>query len=54
MSVPPPLHDPAHLETRLLLLAELLERAVAEVRRTAAEIRPTVATNQPATDQKET
>lgn len=39
MPVPPPLHDPAHLETRLLVVAEMLERAVAEVRRAMDEIR---------------
>lgn len=39
MALPPPLHDPAHIETRLLVVAEMLENAVAEVRRTMAEIR---------------
>jgi hypothetical protein len=39
MPVPPPLHDPNQIETRLLVVAEMLEKAVAEVRRTMAEIR---------------
>ncbi len=39
MPVPPPLPDPVHIETRLLVVAQLLEHAVAEVRRTMAEIR---------------
>lgn len=39
MSVPPPLPDPAHIETRLLVVAQMLEQAVAEVRRTMADIR---------------
>jgi hypothetical protein len=39
MPVPPPMHDPSHVETRLLVLAELLERAVQEVRRAMVDIR---------------
>ncbi len=39
MPVPPPLHDPVQIETRLLVVAEMLERAVAEVRRTMDEIK---------------
>lgn len=39
MPLPPPLHDPAHIETRLLVVAQMLENAVAEVRRAMAEIR---------------
>jgi len=39
MPVPPPMHDPSHVETRLLVLAELLERAVQEVRRAMADIK---------------
>ncbi len=39
MSVPPPLPDPAHIETRLLVVASMLEHAVAEVHRTMAVIR---------------
>lgn len=39
MALPPPLPDPAHIETRLLVVAEMLERAVAEVRRTMAEVK---------------
>jgi hypothetical protein len=39
MSAPPPLQDPVHIETRLLIVAEMLEKAVEEVRRTMADIR---------------
>lgn len=39
MPVPPPLPDPVHIETRLLVVATMLEQAVAEVRRTMAVIR---------------
>jgi len=39
MPVPPPLPDPAHIELRLLVVAEMLEKAVAEVRRAMAEIK---------------
>lgn len=39
MPVPAPMRDPSHVETRLLILAEMLERAVAEVRRISAEIK---------------
>ncbi len=39
MPVPPPLPDPGHIETRLLVVAEMLERAVAEVRRAMDEVR---------------
>ncbi len=39
MPVPPPLHDPVQIETRLLVVAEMLERAVAEVRRAMDEIK---------------
>jgi hypothetical protein len=39
MPVPPPLPDPSHLETRLLIVAEMLEKAVAEVRRVTAEMK---------------
>lgn len=39
MPVPPPLNDPQHIETRLLVVAEMLERAVAEVRRAMDEIK---------------
>lgn len=41
MPTPPPMPDPTHLETRLLIVAEMLDRAVAEVRRAMAEIRAT-------------
>lgn len=37
--VPPAATDITQIETRLLVLAEILEQAVAEVRRTAEEIR---------------
>lgn len=39
MSLPPPLHDPAHIETRLLVVAEMLERAVAEVRKAMNDLK---------------
>lgn len=39
MSAPPPFPDPSHIETRLLVVAEMLDQAVAEVRRTMAEIK---------------
>lgn len=39
MPVPAPMHDPSHVETRLMVLAELLERAVQEVRRAMADIK---------------
>ncbi len=38
MPVPPPITDPSHIEQRLLILAEILDSAVAEVRRVAAQI----------------
>jgi hypothetical protein len=55
MPVPPLLHDPQHIETRLLVVAEMLERAVAEVNRVVDEIKavaPLVAppTSPPGTD----
>ena len=37
--VPPPATDITQIETRLLVLAEILDQAVSEVRRTAQEIR---------------
>lgn len=39
MTVPPPMRDPVHIETRLLVVAEMLERAVEEVRRAMEEIK---------------
>jgi signal transduction histidine kinase len=39
MPVPPPIPDPTHIETRLLLVAEMLDRAVAEVRRTMDQLK---------------
>lgn len=39
MPAPPSLPDPSHIETRLLVVAQMLENAVAEVRRTMAEIK---------------
>lgn len=35
----PPKPDPSHIETRLLIVAEMLERAVTEVRRAMDEIK---------------
>jgi hypothetical protein len=35
----PPLPDSNHIETRLLVVAEMLEKAVAEVRRAMDEVR---------------
>jgi hypothetical protein len=42
MPLPPPLPDPTHIETRLLVVAEMLEKAVAEVVNVMAEIRGTI------------
>lgn len=42
MPVPPPFRDPSHIETRLLVVAAMLEKAVAEVHRAMDEIRPLV------------
>lgn len=39
MALPPPLSDPSHIEMRLLVVAEMLERAVAEVHRAMADIK---------------
>ncbi len=39
MPVPPPLHDPVQIEARLLVVSEMLDRAVEEVRRAMAEIK---------------
>lgn len=38
MPLPPPVPDPYHTVTRLLVVAEMLEQAVAEVRRAMEEI----------------
>jgi hypothetical protein len=38
MPVPPPIPDPSHIEMRLLVVAEMLEKAVAEVRRAMADV----------------
>lgn len=35
----PPLPDPRHIEIRLLMVAEMLEKAVAEVRRAMDDIK---------------
>jgi signal transduction histidine kinase len=35
----PPFPDPTQIETRLLVVAEMLDKAVAEVRRTMSEIK---------------
>lgn len=43
MSVPPPFADPVHLEARLTVWLEMLERSVAEVNRVAADIRGAMA-----------
>lgn len=39
MPVPPPFHDPVQIEARLLVVSEMLDRAVEEVRRAMAEIK---------------
>lgn len=39
MPLPPPLPDPSHIETRLMVVAEMLERAVEEVHRVMDEIK---------------
>jgi hypothetical protein len=48
MPTPPPLPDPSHIETRLLVVAEMLEKAVREVRRTMAEIKGEINAGLPA------
>jgi hypothetical protein len=48
MPAPPPFPDPSLLETRLLVVAEMLEKAVAEVRRTMAEIKGDIDAGLPA------
>ncbi len=45
--MPEPRGDPAQIETRLLVVAEMLDRAVAEVRRTMAEIKSGTYTDPP-------
>jgi hypothetical protein len=50
MPVPPPMSDPSHIETRLLIVAEMLEKAVAEVRRTMAELKDRAAQDFPQDD----
>jgi hypothetical protein len=47
MPAPPPLPDPSHIEMRLLVVAQMLENAVSEVRRTMAEIKGDI---RPSTD----
>ncbi len=39
MPVPPPMSDPAHLEARMLVLSDILNRAVAETNKIMEEIR---------------
>lgn len=39
MPLPPPLPDPSHLETRLRIMVELLDRVVAEARRAIDDLR---------------
>lgn len=41
MAVPPPLPDPTHIETRLLIVTEMLDKAIAELRRVTAEVKTT-------------
>lgn len=47
MPAPAPLPDPTHIETRLLVVAEMLEKAVTEVRRTMAEIKGEIESSMP-------
>lgn len=53
MPVPPPFPDPAHIEQRLLVVSEMLDRAVEEVRRAMAEIKagPPLSASRPAPDE---
>jgi hypothetical protein len=39
MPTRPPLPDPSHIEMRLLVVAQMLENAVEEIRHTMAEIK---------------
>lgn len=41
MPMPPPLSDPSHIPTRLLVVAEMLDRAVEELQRAMDELRNT-------------
>jgi hypothetical protein len=53
--MPAPFHDPAHIETRLLVVIEMLDAAVAEARREMAQIRsstPPGGTRPPATQRR--
>lgn len=50
MAVPPPLPDPTHIETRLLIVAEMLERAVNEVHRVMTDIKGDTSVALEATD----
>lgn len=50
MPVPPPFRDPTHIEARLLVVADMLERAVAEVHRAMDDIRPLVDEGPPGFD----
>jgi hypothetical protein len=38
MPAPPPFKDPVHLEVRLLAVVEMLDSAIAEVRRAMADV----------------
>lgn len=38
MPLPPPLPDPMHIEARLAVVEEMLERAITEVRRVTEEL----------------
>lgn len=48
MPLPPPLPDPSHIETRLMVVAEMLTRAVDEVNRVMDEIKGEVPPDLPA------
>lgn len=39
MTAPPPLPDPAHIETRLLIVTEMLDQAIAVVQHLMADIK---------------
>jgi hypothetical protein len=47
MPLPPPLPDPSHIETRLMVVAEMLTRAVDEVHRVMDEIKSEVSSDLP-------
>ena len=39
MAVPPPLPDPTHIEMRLLIVTEMLDKAIVELRRVTEEVK---------------